>query len=149
MTDQDKKKIVELWLNGMSLSQISQLMPVKKKEFKETVAEMKRNGEFPTERKNTMQKIKEAYESGEQNPYTICETYGIKYTTLRDYKGRMKIRTGRPKHNYKKRKPSKRNPRVAEIKQELELGEKSMSEIARAFSVSRQYIYQLKQEMEI
>lgn len=145
MTEQDKKKIVALWQSGMSISQIKQLFPVKLQEYRDTIREMKANGEFPTERKSTVQKIKEAIESGERNPYEIAETYGISYYTVRYYKSLLGIKTVKTQ-NFKEYSKCEK---TKTIKSEIALGEKSLSQIAKDNNVSRQYVSYLKKRMEI
>ena len=149
MTEQDKKKIVALWESGMSIGQIKNLFPVKFQEYRATIREMKANGEFPKERKSTKEKIKEFFEEklakGEPiNPHEIAETYGIAYETVKWYKSRLGIKTVKTQEF----KPRVR-PKATAIKGEIALGEKSLSKIAKDHQVSRQYVSQLKKEMEI
>ncbi len=150
MTEQDKKKIVSLWLSGMSISQIRFLFPVKILEYKATIKEMKANGEFPKERKSTKEKIKEifeeALEKGETiNPYEVAQAYGVGYATVRKYKSELGIKTGKTQ-NFK---PSIYNEKTNAIRNEIALGEKSLSKIASEHQVSRQYVHSLKKQMEI
>ena len=149
MTEQDKKKIVALWQSGMSIWQIKNLFPVKFQEYRATIKEMKANGEFPAERKSTKEKIKEIFEEAREkgetiNPYEIAQTYGISYETVKWYKSRLGIKTGKTQEF----KPRVRTKATA-IKSEIALGEKSLSKIAKDHQVSRQYVHQLKKEMEI
>ena len=51
MTESEKSRIVSLWESGMTLGQIRQMVAVDRREFADTIREMKRNGEFPTTRK--------------------------------------------------------------------------------------------------
>ena len=146
MTEVQKKKIVTLWLEGMSIQQIGQMLPVKGIEYRATVKEMKENGEFPTERKSTQEKIKEAFDNGMTNPYEIAETYGLSVNYVRNAKVFLKLNNKRPSHNYK---PRKKDEKTGQIKAEITLGKKSLSEIARDYGISRQRVHQLKKEMEI
>lgn len=148
MTEQDKKKIVALWQSGMSIVQIKNLFPVKFQEYKATIKEMKANGEFPTERKTTKEKIKEIFEEaikkGETiNPYEIANTYAIAYQTVRKYKSECGIKTGKTQEF----KPRVRTKSTA-IKGEIALGKKSLSQIAKSHNVSRQYVHELKRKLE-
>lgn len=143
LTEQDKKKIVSLWQSGMSIAQIRRLFAVKVLEYKAVIREMKANGEFPTKREGTIDKVKFAIDSGMNNPYEIAETYGIKYATVRTYKSKLGIKTGKTQEF----KPSK-GEKTKEIEREIALGEKSLSEIAKDFRVSRQYVSALKKRME-
>ena len=147
MTEQQKQKIINLWLGGMSISQIAHMFPVTQKEYKSTIKQMKESGEFPTERRTTVDKVREMYESGITNPYEIAETYGISVATVRHIKQNiLHIKHPRPSHNYRLRKKSAKN---TEIKAQIRLGKKSLSQIARDFGVSRQRVFAIKKEMEI
>lgn len=145
MTEQEKQKVKNLWLGGLSLRRISQLLPIKPKVFWKGVAEMKSNGDFPTERESTRQKVAKAFEST-HNVYEIAETYGLTVNYVRKLKVEMGIKSHRPEHNYKQMAKGEKAKKIAH---EIALGEKSLSQIARDFGVSRQRVHEIKKSMEI
>ena len=142
MTEQDKLRVINLWLNGMSLEQIQQILPYSTRKFRETITEMKANGEFPTERQVGKEKVAEAVKDGELNPYVISEKYGVSVRTAKEYK---RIYGGvapkvRPKLNY--RHCDRTNAIIFDLKE----GELSLSEIARKHGVSRQAVFDIKKK---
>ena len=142
MTEQDKARIIALWENGMSLAQINQLMPCSVRQFRRVVADMKSNGEFPTERQVGKDKVAEAVKDGEIDPYVLAETCGVSVRTAREYKrifGGVAPKV-RPKLNYR------HCDRTNAIMQDLQEGELSLSEIARNYGVSRQAVFIIKKK---
>lgn len=142
MTEQDKKKIVALWQSGMSIVQIKDLFPVKFQEYKATIKEMKANGEFPTERKTAEQKVVEAFQRGERNPYKIAEEYGLSVHSVRSFLGWNKCHKGKKTQNWV------HCDRTDAIVEDLQDGALSQAEIARKYGVSRQYITKMKRKVE-
>ena len=142
MTEQDKKKIVALWQSGMTLGQIKNLFPVKILEYKATIREMKANGEFPKERKNAEQKVVEAFQRGERNPYKIAEEYGLSVHSVRSFLGWNKCHKGKKTRNWV------HCERTDAIVEDLQEGKLSQAEIARKYGVSRQYITKMKRKVE-
>lgn len=142
MNEEQKKKTIDMWLCGMSLEQIRRILPVKVADFKATVREMKRTGEFPAKRTSKIERVKHAFDEGEVNPYKIAEENGIAYGTLKTYKTNLGLRTGRQKHNFKVCAKTK------QIMSDLQKGEKSLSEIARTHQVPRQWVHELKTKLE-
>ncbi len=143
MTEQDKLRVINLWLNGMSLEQIQQILPYSTRKFREAIAEMKANGEFPTERQVGKDKVAEAVKNGELNPYVLAETYGVTVRTAREYKrtcGGVSTNS-RPKFNYQ------HCDRTNAIIDDLKEGELSLSEIARKHGVSRQAVFIVKKKI--
>jgi DNA-binding CsgD family transcriptional regulator len=144
MTEKDKGKIVELWKSGLSLRQIQQMLPYSLRKFRETVAEMKANGEFPTEREKKQDKVAKAVKEGEVNPYVLADTFGVSVRTAMEYKrifGGVSPKA-RPKLNYK------HCQRTESIMADLKEGKLSLSEIARNHGVTRQAVHKVKKKLE-
>lgn len=142
MTDSEKAKIISLWQSGMTLGQIRQLTPIEPRKFDLAVREMKRNGEFPNDRKNAEQKVVEAFQRGERNPYKIAEDLGITPNSVRAFLGWHKCRKGKKTRNWV------HCERTNEIVKDLQEGALSQAEIARKYGVSRQYITKMKRKVE-
>lgn len=143
MTEQDKAKIITLWENGMSLVQIMNVMPCKCMEFRQTVAEMKANGEFPTERTSLGEKIAEAVQNGVDNPYELAEMFGIPYNTARIYKrtyGGVAPKK-RPKRNYT------HCARTLAIMDDLKEGKLTVAEIAKKNGAHWQTVHKIRLKM--
>lgn len=142
MTDSEKNKVLTLWQSGMTLGQIRQLMAMTSAEFKRAIAEMKRNGEFPKTRKTAEQKVVEAFQRGERNPYAIAEEYGLSVHSVRSFLGWNKCHKGKKTRNWV------HCDRTNEIVEDLQEGVLSQAEIARKYGVSRQYITKMKRKVE-
>ena len=143
MTESEKAKIVALWENGMSLTQIRQLMPYTTRQFKATVAEMKANGEFPKERQVGKDKVAEAVRNGEENPYVLAEMFGISVRSAKEYK---RIYGGvspkkRPKRNYR------HCPRTVAITEDLKDGNLTVAQIARKHGVTWSYVNTIRKRL--
>lgn len=141
MTDSEKAKIIALRDNGMDLRSIRQLMAMSVADFKKAIEELKQSGELP-KRRTGREKVIEAYERGERNPYKIAETYGLSLRTVRTYKQRKGIVTGRSKRNYR------HCDRTNAINTDLQLGNGTVAEIARKHGVSWTYVKTLKKKLE-
>lgn len=142
MTESEKSSIVSLWESGMTLGQIRQMVAVGRREFADTIREMKRNGEFPNIRKTSGDKIVEAYHRGERNPYEIAEQYGVQPDYVYWVLKTNKLRLGRKTRNFV------HTERTNEIVEDLQEGKLSQAEIARKYGVSRQYITKMKRKVE-
>jgi DNA (cytosine-5)-methyltransferase 1 len=87
--------------------------------------------------------VVEAYKNGMHNPYEIAETYGYTIATVNNYLKNAKL--GRKREcNWKKREC---DPKTEEILESLANGV-SMSETARRFGVTRQWVYIIKKRSE-
>ena len=142
MTESEKYRIVSLWESGMTLGQIRQLMAMTSAEFKRAIAEMKRNGEFPKTRKTAEEKVVEAFQRGERNPYAIAEEYGLSVHSVRSFLGWNKCHKGKKTRNWV------HCERTDAIVEDLKEGALSQAEIARKYGVSRQYITKMKRKVE-
>ena len=141
MTDSERKKIADLLESGMAIYQIRQLMDMTDKEFSSAIAEMKRNGELP-KKKTGRDKVIEAFQRGERNPYEIAEMYGLSYESVRVYKRQGGIITGRGKRNYR------HCERTNAINEDLKSEVGTVAEIARKHQVSWTYVKKLKRKLE-
>lgn len=142
MNEIDKARIISLWEGGMTLGQIRQMTPVPARVFDAVVREMKKNGEFPMERKNAEAKVIDAYHRGERNPYEIAEELGITPNSVRTFFGWNKLRKG------KKTRHWVHCERTNDIIKDLQEGELSQVEIARKHQVTKQYITKIKRKLE-
>lgn len=142
MTESEKSRIVSLWESGMTLGQIRQMVAVGRREFADTIREMKRNGEFPTTRKTAEEKVVEAFKRGERNPYAIAEEYGLSVHSVRSFLCWNKCHKGKKTRNWV------HCDRTDAIVEDLQEGVLSQAEIARKYGVSRQYITKMKRKME-
>lgn len=144
MTESDKSLIIRLWNGGVPVTQIPKMLPYKLCEGKAMVAELRANGTLaPRTRESKQELVASAYRNGMKNPYEIAETYGLTYTTVRHYLLRSGIKRPYPKKQYRPKGSQERTKQILAA-----LSEKSQSEVARQFGVSRQYVSALKKRME-
>lgn len=141
MTENERKKIVEYIESGMTVAQTRQLMAMTSAEFTRAIAELKRNGDLP-KRKFGKDKVVEAFQRGETNPYEIAETYGLSPSSVHTYKVQSGIKTGRPKRNYKQ------SPQTLAIMEDFRQGELTTAQIARKHGVFWQSAHKIKRKME-
>ena len=143
MTESERKQIIELFKSGMPMSQIERMMPMTAREFRKAITELKANGDLPkVDRTVTKDKIAKAIAEGVTSSPELCETYGISYDTLRVYKSRMGLRTGRPKRNYR------HCARTNAIIEDLKEGELKIAEIARKHQVKWQSVHKIRRKLE-
>lgn len=140
MTDAEKKQIKELWEGGMPLTQIRQATAVDIVTFNATIRQMKANGDFDAPRKNTQQKIIEAYQSGVHNPYELADMYGVSYSYVNLVFHLHKVK--RPKRNWK------HSGRTDAIVEDLKEGILTHAEIAKKHGTTRQWVHQLAKKTE-
>lgn len=147
MTDADKRTIKKLWDSRVPINQIIQMLPYKKAIVKQMIDELRSNGTLQPRscKKIAIKAVGDMFDSGVQNIDELCEAFGYSYNTIKDYLSLSRGNNGRPPKNYRKRKP---NNKAQTIMVEIAQKELSLSEIARKYGVSRQYVYQLKQRVE-
>ena len=90
----------------------------------------------------TVDKVIAEYNRGERNPFAIAEKFGIKVKSVRDYIYRAGLNLGGRKKVYN------RAAKTQFIMTDLKLGVLSMAKIAKKYGVSRQYVFQLKEELK-
>lgn len=143
MNENEKNKIIALYISGMPLTQIHRLMPMTTREFNSAICELRDNGDIPKETRNsTKKKIAEAIANGVTSSVELCETYGITPKTLKTYKCQMGIKTGRPKRNYR------HCPRTLAIIDDLKEGELKIAEIARKHGIKWQSVHKIRRKLE-
>ena len=111
------------------------------------IARLRADGTLAPRKKTEMatKKIVEAYNDGMTDIGELCEVFGYSKNTIQIYLLNGGVKRGKPSH-YKTHTPP--NAKAQLITYEIAKGEKSLSEIAKQFSVSRQYVHQLKNRME-
>lgn len=144
MTASDKTLIIRLWTGGVPIAEICKMLPYKAMHIKEMVGELRKDGTLPPrERGNKRQLVVDAYNGGMTNPYEIAETYGLTYGTVKAYLFRAGLKRPHPKHQYR---PKSNGEKTAQIL--AALANKTQSEVARQFGVSRQWVSALKKRTE-
>lgn len=159
MTQSEIKQIVEMWESGNSISTIVRCFPYKPQTVKREITELRQNGVLKGRsgktQEKTQERILQVYNSGITSPYEIAKKLEmhapsvISTIGLLVRLGKIEKRT-RPKHNFKKRKPTdfdKLCDKTREIFCELEKG-LSGGAIARKYGVSRQWVSQIKKKQE-
>lgn len=86
-------------------------------------------------------KLLSLYLQGITNPYELAQKTGYAIGSVSSVLYHLGIKRKRPKKNYKKKE---RNTMAKAILFELLNAEKSASQIAREYGVSRQYVSELK-----
>ena len=147
MTDFEIASIKRQWDAGVPIKQIVRTMPYPQKTALQHIWEMQRDGVLPKrERKRGCDLVVATYQSGMHNPYEIAETYGYKYSTVETWLKNAKL--GRVRcDNGKNWKRTECSEKTEEIIKCLESG-MGMSEIAKEFGVSRQWVYIIKKRSE-
>lgn len=142
MTEQDKNLIVRLWESGEPSSAIVRLLPYDTQTAKSMIAKLRQNGVLKGRsgktQSKTWEKVLRAYNDGITNPYDIAEMFGLKVGTVNTLLSNSRLHRKRPSYNYK---PlcDKTNEIITQIK-----SGKSLSEIAKAYGTSRQYVHIVK-----
>ena len=146
MTEADRVQIKRLWESRLSIEQIVQMLPYRQNEVRAMIAELRADGTLKPRKKTEMAraKIAEAYKGGMTDIAEICAVFGYSKNTINKYLLDEGVKRGRPKHH----KPKGVNEKAKEIMREIARGKKSLTEIANVFSVSRQYVHQLKTRLE-
>lgn len=142
MTENEKKRVKELWLGGMPIARIRQMLAIPVKQYRLGIAEMKSEGAFDNGRATIEQKICAEFDEGERNAKVIAEKYGVAIGTVRYYLCMNGRKFGR------KTKNLNHCDRTLEIVADLEYGALSQSEIAKKHGVSRQYINKIVGKIE-
>lgn len=144
MTESEKRQIINMWENGVSLEQIYRMFPYRRYEVLKEVKKMRLKGELkPRHRmKNAIEKVVAIWETQTKDPREIANILGYSPITVKDYLIISGVREGkRPSTNYK------HCERTNEIVSALENGD-AISKIARNVGVSRQYVHQIKKRLE-
>ena len=139
MTETQRKQIISYYENGTSIRLIRQLVEMTEGEFRKEIALLKKEGALK-KRKTTEQKIVEAFMRGETDPHKIAQEYGVSYHTVRDYKKKNHIITGRPQRNYQS------NERTLALWEEFENGNFKTSDLAEKYKVTPAYVRKLKRQ---
>lgn len=144
MTEQDKRQIIDLWEGGVALEQIYQMLPYKRHHALKMVQELRADGTLKPRKKTerSIELVALAWQTETKDIGELAEMFGYTPRTIGQYLQYSGVREG-------KRQPNsyKISQKTQEIVAEFKKGT-PMAEIIRKFSVSKQYVYKLKQEME-
>ena len=144
MTEQDKNLIIRLWESGETKSSIVQLLPYKPYQARLMIEELKKNGTLQgrsgKSEKKTWNKVLQAYNDGKTNPYDIAKMFGLKVGTVNNILSNSRLNRKKPEHNYNQFPLTEKTKQIIT---EIQSG-KSLSEIAREYNISRQYIHKIK-----
>lgn len=144
MTEADRRQIIALWETQVPIKQIYRMLPYRRCEVVNMVAELRANGTLKPRKKTekTAKAIAEAWHAQTKNIYELSEMFGLGVRTIYKYLAATDCTDGvRTAHNHKKRELNKK---AQEIISAIDEG-KSTAEICKTFGVSRQYVHQLKQ----
>jgi transposase len=127
------------------IDQIYQILPCKLAVAKRYVATLREDGTLKPRNKkeHSMRLVTEAYNSGITDIDELAEMYSLKRGTAIVYLNKMGVCRPRPT-TYN----SHFNKKAEAIIEKLQQSNLSHAEIAKQFSVSRQYVHQLKKRME-
>ena len=147
MTDVDKKTIKRLWDSRVPINQIILMLPYKKVVAKRMIDELRANGTLKPRncKKTAIQAIASTWDNGITDIDELCEMFSYKPNTVKCYLSFSRGNSVRPHRNYRAKQF---NEKAQSIMDEISKQELSLSDIARKFEVSRQYVYQLKMRLE-
>jgi transposase len=144
MTENDKRQIISLWESGVALEQIYQMLPYKRYHAFKMVRELRADGTLKPRKKaeRAIELVALAWQTETKDIDELAEMFGYNPSTIDKYLQLSGVREG-------KRQPNsyKISDKTHEIIAELETNT-SLSEIARKFGVSRQYVHQIKIRLE-
>lgn len=137
MTEQEREKVINLWNSRVSVNRIVQLFPYDRQTMIKEINAMKADGTLDkTNRIPTKAgRIGEAYKQGKTNPYELAEQFGVSRAQVNSALWECDIIRKRPPHNYLSK--------GEQILSDLERG-MSPLEVAKAYNVTRQYVYKLR-----
>ena len=145
MTEYEILSIKHQWEAGVPVKQNVLTMPYKKSTSLQHIWKLQDEGVLPPRaRKRGEDLIVEAYKNGMENPYELAETYGYSPNTVKAWLIRAKLGRTRPSQNWKKKKTSSQTKKIFQC---LESG-MGISETARKFGVSRQWVSAVKKRSE-
>jgi len=144
MTESEKRTIKRLWEARVSLEQIYQMLPYTRYQAMKIIKQLRAEGFLKPRKKMgaTVKAVASAWETETKNPRELAQMFGLSEKTIREYLVQSGVRQGaRPRFNY--RHSDKTDAISAEIKNGTRL-----SEIAKKYGVSRQWVYQIKNKLE-
>lgn len=141
-TDKELEQVKNMWEQGSTATQIARVLPYKEYVTRAEIRQLKKEGVLPphsiTEIRNKT--ICEEFEKN-KNLKEIADKLGLSLWLVRNVLGRCGVKHPRIM-NFTP------NERKQQIIEDLENGN-SLSKIAKNHGVSRQYVHQIKKEMEI
>lgn len=145
LTDFEVEVLKRQWEAGVPIKQIVKMMPYKQSRSLNYIWDLQKNGVLQKRRrKNGQSLILDAYNNGMTNPYEISDVYGYKPETVKKYLRFVGVHRNRPPANWKQKEKSDKTKEILEC---LEKGVK-MSEIAKMYGVSRQWVFIVKRRSE-
>lgn len=146
MTEQDKNLIIQLWESGEPSSSIIRLLPYNTRTAKSMIMELRQNGVLKGQsgksRVKTWEKVLQAYNNGITSPYDLSKMFLLKVGTVNTILSNSGLHRIRPKKNYK---AYPIGDKTKEIIEEIKSGE-TLTEIAKKYGTSRQYVHKLKEK---
>ena len=147
MNEKEKKQILAMWEEGMSINAIVRLLPYKQYVAREKIKQLRESGylqgDVHRKRAKTIERILTAYNEGNMCVKELSKMCGVSMTTIRKALANNGIRIKRAKTRQKGIIHKKLCKRTADIVNALKNG-KTMSQTANEFNVSKQYVHQVK-----
>ena len=144
MTESDKRQIISLWESGVPLEQIYQTLPYRRYHCLKMVQELRADGTLKPRKKTerAIELVALAWQTETKDIAELAEMFGYSPATIDKYLQYSGAREG-------KRQPNsyKISQKTHEIVAEIKNGT-SLSQVARDFGVSRQYVHQIKTRLE-
>jgi DNA-binding CsgD family transcriptional regulator len=150
MKQSDKDLIISNWNDGQPISAIIKLLPYDKVTSRALIQELLDSGEILWENKKgysrTERILTNAYKNGMTNVYELADTYNYSPKTVSIVLRKSGVKSGRPEHNYRRRR-SKHYELLSDITKkciELLKENKGCAEIAQELGCSRQNVHIIK-----
>lgn len=141
MTESERTQIIELWESGMSLKKIRRMTAMSSGEFRKTIDEMRKNGDFGGVRTSTVSKVVTAFDEGVTNTAELAKMYGLRPSTVQIY-----LRENGRKAERKKR-VWEHTERTLNIVKDIKDGNLTQYAIAKKYGVSLQYISKIRENL--
>lgn len=143
MTDRELQLTKKMWSQGYSARQIAKMLPYKEYIALLDIRELSRNGTLPERNVRQIKTVAVINEFEKtKNLQEIADKFGYSLGYVRNILWGNGIK--HPKSmNFYKNEP---NEKAQHIAKDLRLG-KSQSKIAKDYSVSRQYVHQIKEKI--
>ena len=145
ITEMDIKLIKQYWNSRLTIDQIAQMLPYPVYIAKSMIKALKRDGTLPKRSLHqiTKDKVVDAYNSGIRDVAEIADIFHLEPSTVRVYLCEAGVK------RHQTRKPYPHGDRTKEILAAIRNGEGNLTQLAKRFGVSRQYIHQLRNRNDI
>ena len=144
ITEMDIKLIKQYWNSRLTIDQIAQMLPYPVYIAKSMIKSLKRDGTLPKRslQQMTRDKVVDAYNSGIRDVAEIADIFHLEPSTVRVYLCDAGIK------RHKNRKTYAHCERTEEILAAIRNREGNLTELAKRFGVSRQYVHQIKKRLK-